>query len=72
MAGAAGQFGGRRGRRHQGKGPVVGVEEEAGQSGMASGLNVAVQSEGCWVSSIGPARSSGSGSCWRRRRRLRS
>lgn len=71
-AGAVGQVGGHRGQRGQGKWLVGEAEEGAGHSGMAAGPNVAAQREGRWASSIGPARSSGSGSYWRRRRRQRS
>lgn len=68
MAGAAGQP---VGRRRQGKRLVAVVEEGAGQSEMVE-LNVVAQHVARWVSSIGPVQSSGSGSCWRRRKRLRS
>lgn len=71
-AGGVGQAGGRKGRRGRGRWLVAEVGEGAGRSGMAAGPNVAARREGRWASSIGRARSSGSGSCWRRRRRRRS
>lgn len=59
---------------HKGQGKWQAVEEVvgAGQSEMVAGPNVAVQSEGHWASSIDLVQFSGSGSCWRRRRRRRS
>lgn len=70
-----GQVEGHRGHMgHMGRGKelVVEVEEGAGQSGMVAELNVAAQNGACWESSSGPVQSSGSGSCWRKRRRLRN
>lgn len=55
-----------------GRWPVAGVGEEGGQNGMVFGPGVGAQDEERWVSSIGRAQSSGSESCWRRRRRWRS